>query len=797
MTDLAAELDRILSDRYSIERPLGRGGMATVYLARDLRHHRRVALKLLHPELASLVGPERFLREIDLTADLNHPHILPLFDSGSIDLRGTALPFYVMPYVEGETLRERLTREGALPLEEALQIGREAADALGYAHSRGIVHRDIKPENILLAQGHAVVADFGIARAFDAASVGETARLTETGVAIGTAAYMSPEQATGSRDIDARSDIYSLGCVVYEMVTGETPFTGPSVQAIIAKRMLTSAPSVRTVRDTVPPSVDLAIQKALARIPGDRFFTAQQFRDALTPGALAPTASLPGQRVPRRWGWAAAGVVILAIITGLLIVAARPEPPAGVAILPFRNISDEPESQYFADGMTEEMTSALSKIEGLRVIGGSSVAGFAGRDVAEVGRELAVGSVLDGSVRRNQDQVRITIRLIDVRTRENRWSQEYDRRLRDVFSIQSDIAHQVTRALEVELTPGEQIRVQRAPTGNLEAYDLYLRGLHLVTGGGTRTSTDSAILIFQKAIDLDPSFALAHAALARVYVRKLFSFDADPRWEEQAFIEITKALNIDTTLAEAYLARGELAWTKANGFRAAEAIQDFRRALRYKPNLREAHASLGRVYAHVGQLEHALVELRAAAALDPMDRFATSRIGQVHFFQHKYDTALVELEGMSGWEEFRALAFRRLGRTREGWQVLDSLMQSVPASQDSSALAATMAIFLASEQRFEEAERSIQVAIQNGKELSHFHHAEYYIGVAYALMNNTRAARQWLEASARDGFPCYPVFATDEDLVELRKDPDFARWLVDLRTRWERFRDIAGPLPAQ
>src|SRR5207245_1683939 len=275
-----------LADRYALERELGRGGMATVYLARDLKHGRLVAIKVLRPELAAALGPERFLREIEVAARLTHPHILPLHDSGAAE--GSL--YYVMPYVEGETLRERLEREGQFPREQAVEIAREVADALSYAHSRDVVHRDIKPENILFESGHAVVSDFGIARAITQA--GGT-RLTETGIPVGTPAYMSPEQASGGGPLDGRSDVYSLACVLYEMLVGEPPYTGPSAQVVIAKRFTDPVPSLRRLRETIPPAIDAAVSKALGKAPADRFVTAVQFGEALT--SLMVTDAAPAR----------------------------------------------------------------------------------------------------------------------------------------------------------------------------------------------------------------------------------------------------------------------------------------------------------------------------------------------------------------------------------------------------------------------------------------------------------------------------------------------------------------------
>src|SRR6266540_1991987 len=275
MSELQERLRTALADRYQVERELGQGGMATVYLAHDLRHDRHVALKVMRPELAAVIGTERFLQEIKTTAHLQHPHILPLFDSGEVD--GTV--FYVMPYVEGESLRDRLNREKQLPVSEAIRIAREAADALDYAHRHGIIHRDIKPENILLHDGRALVADFGIALAVS--SAGGRTRLTETGMSLGTPHYMSPEQAMGEREITARSDVYALGAVLYEMLVGEPPFTGPTAQAVVAKVVTEEPRPLLPKRRTIPPHVEAAVLTALQKLPADRFASAAEFAEAL------------------------------------------------------------------------------------------------------------------------------------------------------------------------------------------------------------------------------------------------------------------------------------------------------------------------------------------------------------------------------------------------------------------------------------------------------------------------------------------------------------------------------------
>jgi len=412
LADLFARLQAALTDRYALERELGRGGMATVYLAQDLKHHRRVAIKVLRPELAAALGPERFLREINTAARLNHPHILPLHDSGEAD----EFLYYVMPYVEGATLRERLAREGQLPLAESLQIAREVADALSYAHNHDVVHRDIKPENILFQAGHAVVSDFGIARAITAAAAGT---LTETGIAIGTPGYMSPEQATESERLDGRSDIYSLGCVLYEMLAGEPPYTGANVRNVIAKQLTDPVPSVRRLRDTVPPTIDGAISKSLAKAPADRFATAAQFSEVLMASVAAPARRRsPARRVLTVAGATVAmGALVLAFLRWRAGAWSTLDPNL-VAITPFEVL--DPKLELWREGMVDLLSRQLDGAGALRTVppsvvirqwsGGADAA--SATDAAQrTGARLAVFGALVGS---GADSVQLTATLFDA-----------------------------------------------------------------------------------------------------------------------------------------------------------------------------------------------------------------------------------------------------------------------------------------------------------------------------------------------------------------------------------------------
>jgi len=442
MADLLEQLKAALADRYTIDHEIGRGGMATVYLAEDLKHHRKVAIKVLDPELARALGAERFLREVEVTANLNHPHILPLHDSDDAD----GFLFYVMPYVEGETLRERMNREGQLPLDDALQITHEVAAALSYAHSHDVIHRDIKPENVLFSAGEAVVADFGIARAITEAG-GED--LTATGISIGTPAYMSPEQASGERRIDGRSDIYSLGCVLYEMLAGEPPYTGPTAPAIIAKKLNEPTPRVSVVREGMPRSLEAALDRVLAKVPADRYATAQQFAEALSAATTVPETETQS-----------------------------------IVVLPFENLSPDPDNEYFADGLTEEIITDLSQVSRLQVVSRTSTMMFKGarKSIHAIAQEVDVQYALEGTVRKAGNSLRITAQLIDTSCDAHVWAGKFSGTLDDVFDIQEKVSREIVDALKVKLTPEEDRRIADRPIDNVAAYISYLRAVEETHG---------------------------------------------------------------------------------------------------------------------------------------------------------------------------------------------------------------------------------------------------------------------------------------------------------------------------
>jgi serine/threonine-protein kinase len=469
-------LAQSLAGRYDIERELGAGAMAIVYLAHDRRHDRKVAVKVLRQDVAHSIGPERFLREIRLAAKLSHPHILPLFDSGDAD----GFVYYVMPNVEGYSLRDRMEREAQLPIDEAVRITREVADALDYAHRHGVVHRDVKPENIMLHDGHAMVADFGIGKAMSAV---EDDVSTHAGMVVGTPAYMSPEQAAGEV-VDGRSDIYSLGCVLYEMLTGEQPFTGATAQAVIAKRFVQMPADVTALRDGVSRAVARAVHRAMARAPIDRYETA---------GALAAALGETDAAPPSMRGDA---------------------PEKSIAVLPFANMSTDRENEFFADGITEDILNALSHIRDLRVVGRASAFAFKEKkqDLLAIGEQLHVRTVLDGSVRRVGSRVRITAQLIDVADGHHLWSERYDREIEDVFAVQDEIAVAIAERMKATLETGRATALAGRATENIDAYQAYVKGRALLYRRGFGIKQGMALM--EQALALDPNYGLALAGLA-------------------------------------------------------------------------------------------------------------------------------------------------------------------------------------------------------------------------------------------------------------------------------------------
>ena len=650
--DTLSRLKTALSGRYDVKRELARGGMGRVFEARDEKHGRSVAIKVLDPELAAAIGPTRFRVEIETAARLSHPHIVPLFDSGEAD----GLLYYVMPLLTGESLRQRLLRERQLPMEDAIRIAREVSDALRYAHEEGLVHRDVKPENIVLSGGHALVLDFGIA----CSSVVPTAE-TQTVAAIGTPMYMSPEQTSGA-SLDGRADQYALACVVYEMVTGQPPFTGPTSDNVLFQHRTVDPRPAASLRPTTPPHVTQALVRALAKAPADRFATMGAFSDAIcavhtppgTPQALAQ------------------GRVML-------------------AVLPLENRSADAEQEYFTDGMTEELITHLGRVHPKRlgVIARTSAMRYkkTSKSVGEIGRELGVEYVVEGSVRRAGDRIRITTQLIQVADQSHLWAETYDRRMADIFELQDEVATAVAKALEVELVdpgtgpaPRDASAAKREPAQpagpssqpeavSSEAYEAYLKG-RFHWNKRTPDSLRLAIKWFERALEIDPEFGRAYAGVADVYnVQVTYMQVPAEEAYAKAIPAARRAVELAPHLAETHASYASIL-THAD--RQSEAVSEYARALEIDPNYVPA-LYWGAIHdVRAGHFEAALAAARRASRLDPLSVTVEIVLANIFWFArrgpeaiHHYQKAL-ELEPKMPWVHLRlALCLAAFGRLEE------------------------------------------------------------------------------------------------------------------------------------
>jgi len=591
-----ATLRDALADRYALDREVGRGGMATVFLAQDLKHRRKVAVKVLHPEIAAAIGTDRFLREIEIAAQLQHPHILPLYDSGAV----AGCVFYVMPFVEGESLRDRLNREKQLSQEEVLRITAEVAGALSYAHARGIVHRDIKPENVMLSGGTAVVSDFGIARA---ASAAEQQHLTQTGTVVGTPAYMSPEQGTGDPDIDGRSDQYSLACVVYEMLVGQPPFTGPNVQAIIARHSLATVSPPSIVRETIPETMESAVLRALCKVPADRFPTVLLFAEALatpslitaverrriTLGGHRAPLSLPGLGKGRRrrlllWGAPVLGVLAAAWLTSGRWLGGRPAGEVGgpdprrVAVLYFDDRSADRSLDYLAGGLTEALIHELSSVAALQVVSRHGVAPFRHATVGidSIVRALKVGTLVDGTLAQSGDSLRLTVSMVDAGSGDELEATTLTVPRGDPLALEETLADRVAQFLRRRLGAEIQRRAARAETRNARAWELVQQAKDLALNVDTLLASGDTASATRRLAAADTLLAQASAKdrkwtgpiVERGWLawqrRRIAGFEKGPaaQWTQRGLDFATQALRLRPGDPEASHLRGTMRYIR-------------------------------------------------------------------------------------------------------------------------------------------------------------------------------------------------------------------------------------------
>ncbi|HEX6576048.1 MAG TPA: protein kinase [Gemmatimonadaceae bacterium] len=612
-----------LSDRYEIERVLGRGGMAVVHLAEEKKHQRKVAIKVLREDIGATLGAERFLREIGIAARLSHPHLVPLIDSG----QSSGLLYYVSPFVPGGSLRDRLDREKRIPVEDAVRIAVEVGNGLDYAHRNGFVHRDVKPENILFADGHALLADFGIAHVCKGPN---SEPLTKGGIALGTPEYMSPEQASGADEIGVATDIYALGCVVYEMLAGTPPFRGNTSLAVMAKHVTERPKPLRTVRPEIPAHVEHAVAKALSKLPEQRFASVAEFTGALQ----------QPQGVAVRRGAAAM---------------------RSIAVLPFVNASPDRDNEYLSDGITDELIDALAKVEGLRVASRTSVFALKGKpqDVRAIGALLDVSEVLEGTVRRSGQDLRITVQLTSTANGALVWSHRYDRRLDDVFAIQDEIARTIVDTLRAtSFGDGADLSMNRG-TSSVQAYGLYLRGRY-AWNKRTQEGVAEGIRFFEQAIEIDPKYALAYTGIADSYALAL-DYRSVPVDEgfAKAKLYARKALELDEKLAEAH---ASLAWSLfIYDWDWQAAAAEFRRALELDPRYPTAHQWYAFLLASQRRFEEALIEAHTAQELDTGSVSIRRTLGYIYFYARRFEQARYHLQRAIEMNPVAEESYRILG----------------------------------------------------------------------------------------------------------------------------------------
>ena len=793
--DPIGPLRAALAGRYEIEREIGQGAFATVYLAKDSRHDRKLALKVLNADPSSETGELRFIREIRMLARLQHPNILPLHDSGHVE----AFLYYLMPYVSGETLRLRMSRERHLPIDAATRICCEAADALSYAHGQGIIHRDIKPENILLSGGHAIVADFGIARAIDVAGVQQ---LTRTGMGgPGTPAYMSPEQLMGDRQLDGRSDIYSLGCVLYEMLTGKPPFAGKEG---FVKRFTEAAPKPSAIRKEVPPWLDDVVAKTLSRDADERFGRAEDLVRALSNHASVDPHTAPQLAVNaadmssgkttsantttgrtnsgRRKTDTQASVEPIAYrMTPTAANRLRESEQPSIGVLPFANMSENPENEYFSDGITEEILNALSRIPTLKVAARTSTFALKGKslNITEIGQLLNVKTVLEGSVRRMGQRVRISVQLINARDGYHIWSERYDREIEDVFAIQDEIARTIVDRLKVKLTAAQDQALGKRHTENVEAYELYLRGRHCWYRWNIKGMLEKAIRHYQQALVKDPEYALAYHGLADAYsVPGLWGFQPPSAALPKALAAATRAVELAPDLAES---RTSLGFVQLLSLDWDAAESSLLHAIDVNPRHALAHSFHAWLLSIVDRQREAAEAARLGQELDPLSPATNGIAALVSYHGRQYDQAISECQRALERDRasFLALLAMTLSYAAKGMykDAISHAERGLSLSPEVNVLRALLGVVYAMAGERQSAERVLAELLERS-------HTEYVgptmISWVYANMDEPDSAFEWLEkaSSARDCTLGFGIRAPVYDRIS--GDPRFNELLAGL-----------------
>ena len=793
MSDLREQLQKTLGDAYRVERELGGGGMSRVFVAQEIALGRAVVVKVLHPEMAAAVSIERFRREIRVSAQLQHPHIVPVLTAGETG----GLPYFTMPYVEGRSLRAELTSGGQLPIRTTTLLLREIASALAYSHSHGVIHRDIKPENILISGGSAMVTDFGVAKALAASTLQKGDGLTSAGVALGTPAYMAPEQITADQAADARADIYAFGVVAYEMLTGSPPFAG-SPQSLIAAHLTMQPESIDRRRSDIPPALGALVMRCLEKRAADRPQSAAEIVDALGKILTGENLAQPARARHSDRRRIAAVVAVVAVIVIALAFAERSRGIGNtatsggksVAVMPFVNLSSASGDEYFSDGMTEELIDALSKLPALKVAARSSVFALRQRNLTprDVGKELGVTSVVEGTVRRSGDRLRISAQLVDASTGYSLWAESYDRDARDVFAIQDDISRAIVGALKVRLA-GQQATLVEAPTENVEAHNLVLQGRFFTL---KRTGPDirHAIALFSQAIALDSTYAQAYAGLSNAYTllaayAEVSAAEVYPR----ALAAARRALALDSTLGEAHTALGMTEYRF--GWNQDLARRELERGIALEPT-----NALGRtVYAQQldfeGKTDSAIAQARAALSAEPLSLITNTMTGVAYYNARRFreaeavernaielDSTFVRSHRDLGWA---LLAQNRFPEAAHEFETARRLAHDTPGTE-------TAYLYAVSGRRA--AAEALARALESADSAGRLSNRPRYgwetaipleMAMVYGVLGNRDRAFYWLDRAYSERIlPMY--IRTSPQFDSLRHDPRFASYVARLRS---------------
>jgi serine/threonine protein kinase len=744
----------MLAERYRVDQELGRGGMATVYRAHDLKHGRDVAIKVLHTHLAESLGRERFLREIELAARLNHPHVLPLYDSGESD----GVIFFVMPVMRGQTLRDRLAADGRIAVDEAARIATEVADALDYAHRHDIVHRDIKPENILLHEGHAVVADFGIGKAIASASA-DCATLTQAGMMVGTPAYLSPEQAAGDA-VDGRSDLFALGCVLHEMLTGEVAFTATSTPALIARRFLWTPPLVTDSRPEVPAALAITTRRLLERDPGDRYTTGAEVVAALR---ATPTA-LP---VARR---------------------ERPAPhDRSIVVLPFVNLSADPENDFFSDGLTEELITDLSGVKALRVISGTSSRQLkdSTKGMREIGEMLGVRYALAGSARKAGTALRITAQLTDTMSDAQLWAEKFSGTMDDVFDVQERVSRAIVSALQVTLSVGEDARLADRPIRDPRAFELYLKAQELVRRYGAPVDRVLALLDGADAIE-GPSLPLRALRVYTQIMQMRAGMTTDAIFLVHAERDARQLLAEAPEASHGHALLGYIAYERGD---LPGAVRGLAAALERDPSDADARFFLGIALQAGGQVDAAIAVGREFRERDPLSSLAAILFAAAHWFVGRFAEHVGVLEEAMALDPDNPILRWTLGynHTFLGNEAAarghaDWMMAHVPMMPYTLHLSAMVDGMTGNPAAGLETLRRVE-------SMQYDAHLTFHLAEAYALNGEQATAVRMVGEAVERGF--YPVRFIQEYcrfLAPLRGNPEFERIVARAQERVDAFR---------